>query len=99
MRAFLVALVLIVALPLTAGARPVSERSRWGLGFMIGQPTGLTLKHWLGGSDAFDIGVGGGPGIRAHGDYLFGLANLSSGGDLNVDLYVGPGAIVGVDRG
>jgi len=98
MRKFLFVLLLVLALPATAGARSVSEPSKWGIGFMLGQPTGLTLKHWFGGSDAFDLAVGGGPGLRVHGDYLFGLAQISRSSDLNVDLYLGPGAIIGFDR-
>ncbi|MDZ7681302.1 MAG: hypothetical protein U5J63_06190 [Fodinibius sp.] len=28
-----------------------------GIGFMVGEPTGLSLKSWTGGGNAFDLGL------------------------------------------
>src|SRR5690625_2305144 len=28
-----------------------------GIGFMVGEPTGLSLKSWTGGNNAFDMGL------------------------------------------
>jgi hypothetical protein len=64
---------------------------------MLGAPFGLTAKYWMGGANALDIGFGTGPGVRVHGDYLFGLAQvLRDKTDLTLDLYLGAGAGVGV---
>lgn len=93
-------LALFLLLPWRAEAAPVNHPDRWALGLMLGGPTGISAKHWLGGSDAIDIGLGTGPGLRLHADYLFGLAQLlSNTRDAKMDLYLGVGGVVGVARG
>lgn len=95
-------LTLVLGLLATAGsaqAAPPSNPSQWALGFMLGEPTGITAKHWLGGPNAIDFGLGVGPGLRFHGDYLFGLARLSSDRSLKLDLYGGLGAAISTGRG
>jgi hypothetical protein len=87
---------LLLALP--ASAAP-SYPKQWELGFMLGSPTGLSVKRWMGGATAFDLGVGVGPGVRFHGDYLLALAEPARGPDVSLDLYLGGGAVVGVGRG
>ena len=46
-----------------------------GIGFMVGEPTGLTLKSWTGGNNAFDIGLAWSLGrydaMYIHADYLW----------------------------
>ena len=79
-----------------------SDAPRWGLGMMLGEPTGITLKRYLGGRHAFDVYLGGayGPGVRVGFDYLWGIARLlsdRSAADLN--FYLGVGPFVGVLRG
>jgi len=73
--------------------------SRWGLGFMVGDPTAFSVKHWFGGPNAIDFALGSGPGLRFHADYLFGLARLASERSMNLDLYLGVGGLVGEARG
>ncbi len=47
-----------------------------------------------------DIGVGGGPGFRIHGDYDWGLAQvLEKKTDLTLDLYLGVGGAVAFASG
>jgi hypothetical protein len=100
--AFLGALIglalLVNAAPAYAGS--VSQPKGWGVGLMLGSPTGLNAKQWLGGANAWDIGLGTGPGLRVHVDYLWGLAQvLSDTSDLTLDLYIGLGPVVGISRG
>ena len=85
---------------LPARAEPVSQPTSWGLGLMLGDPTGLTAKYWLGGANALDLGLGVGPGVRLHADFLWGLAQvLPNTSTLTLDLYLGVGPVIGIARG
>ncbi|HEY0838889.1 MAG TPA: hypothetical protein VGD74_01760 [Vulgatibacter sp.] len=93
-RVLLFALVLGAAS--AAGAAPVRQPNSNAIGFMLGGPTGLNFKHWFGGSDAFDVGLGAGPGLRLHADYLWGISQLlSNTSDMQLDFYVGAGGMFG----
>jgi hypothetical protein len=74
-----------------------AQSSRFGLGIMLGEPTGISAKYWISGENALDFGLAwGGLGreggyLHLHGDYLFhnfSLINVSSG---KLPLYFGPG--------
>lgn len=96
---FLWAGALSIATPARADA--VNQPEGWGIGVMLGSPTGLTVKRWMGGSNAWDVGLGFGgfgfnPGFRLHADYLWGLAQiLPDTSDVTLDLYLGVGPVVG----
>lgn len=81
----------------SAVTRGIDEPNLWSLGFDLGEPSGVTVKKWLGGSEALDFNVGFyAPGVRFSGDYLFGLAQLMRDrSTLNLDVYVGVGPMVG----
>ena len=72
----------------------------WGLGLMLGEPTGLSIKRYL-GRDAVHVYLGGayGPGLRLGFDYLFGLAEVHNGRSASIDVFVGLGAFAGALRG
>lgn len=87
---------LLLGISSAAGASPVRQPNSNALGFMLGGPTGIGFKHWFGGSDAFDLGVGAGPGLRVHADYLWGIAQLlSNTSDMQLDFYLGAGGVLG----
>jgi hypothetical protein len=46
------------ARPLPAQATEVGYSRRFGLGFMLGNPTGLSAKYWLSNINALDFGLG-----------------------------------------
>jgi hypothetical protein len=86
--------IFVLAAP-SANAEPVNQHPGWGLGLMLGYPFGLNAKYWLGGANAFDLAVGGGPGFRVHADFDWGIAQvLKDKSDLTLDLYLGMGGAV-----
>lgn len=69
-----------------------------GIGFMVGEPTGLSLKSWTGGNNAFDVGLAWSlsrDAVHLHADYLwhnFNIFNDIESGTL--PLYYGIGGRV-----
>lgn len=100
MHALLLALVL---------AAPVHDRGTtygsdhgggYGLGLILGEPTGVSLKRYLpgGGWDAY-IGFAYGPGFRFGADWLWTLGNVARNQDLTVNGYLGLGPFLGTFSG
>jgi len=67
-----------------------------GLGLTLGQPSGLTLKHWLSSSKALDFRIGEGNvgSIALQGDYVTTFHSFKSK-DVFLPLYIGGGLGVG----
>lgn len=76
----------------------------FGLGIILGDPTGITGKYWVAGNQAIDFHLGvdgfGGRGFNndlgLYADYLFHfpLTNISA---FRLDFYVGPGLALILD--
>ncbi len=71
-----------------------------GLGVMIGEPTGVSFKHWFSRKNAFDAGfawsfAGRGDELHVHADYLW-HTPLSSSDEAvrRTDFYIGVGGRV-----
>jgi hypothetical protein len=96
----LFALAAVAAVPSAARA----DGGPFGLGIILGEPTGITGKVWTGGRHAFDFGVAWSfddtDAFHVYGDYLwhdFDLIDVSKG---TMTLHFGPGARVAIrDRG
>ncbi len=83
----------------TAGSTRSSssnDHGNFGIGVILGEPTGLSAKMWTSENTAFDLGVAwsfsGNGHFHIHGDYLFhnfGLFDVSKG---SLPLYFGIGA-------
>src|SRR5215831_15890732 len=54
----LLAVFLLVAGTRSASATEVGYGRKIGLGFILGDPTGLSGKYWVGPTNAFDFGLG-----------------------------------------
>lgn len=72
--ALIATFILLIAFSTNVKAQAQSDDL--GIGFMAGQPTGLSLKYWTSGNNAFDLGLAwsfAGPydGITIQGDYLW----------------------------
>ncbi|MFQ5708194.1 MAG: hypothetical protein ACE5HO_12125 [bacterium] len=68
------------------GAPGHAQSGRFGIGMIVGEPTGISLKHWLGDSRAVDFALAwsfeNNNSLTIHGDYLihnFGLIKVNKG--------------------
>lgn len=72
-----------------------AQDSGFGLGIMIGSPTGLSAKAWLGGDRAIGMGLAWGLNhngyLQVHADYLFHKMDLIPVNKGKLPLYYGPG--------
>ena len=54
----MVAATLLTSIAGSAQATEVGYGRKFGIGFVIGDPTGLSAKWWIGGTNALDFGLG-----------------------------------------
>ncbi len=70
------------------------QSNGFGLGIIVGQPTGLSAKYWLSSNNALDFGLGysfeKNSRMSLHVDYLFHARNLFNTSE-NISLHYGPG--------
>ena len=96
----LVAVFILMSFYLSIGAQ-----NNLGIGIIIGEPTGISAKFYLGKDKAFDAGAGWSlvkKFIRVHGDFLLHNDNLMEEKlDLPLTLYYGAGVklLLGKDFG
>jgi hypothetical protein len=80
------------------GTHPFEANKTFGLGLMVGAPTGLTGKYFVASDRAFDFGLGAiyyyrhGNGLHIHGDYLWHPVSLVHAEPFELPLYIGVGA-------
>ena len=71
------------------------ERKKFGVGVIIGEPTGITIKYMLDDKSAIDAGVGwetsGDNEFHIHGDYLYHMNDLIKVPHGKLPLYFGGG--------
>lgn len=69
----------------------VAAPNTFGIGFILGDPSGFTAKYFISGNDAMDAGIGpsGHDGFYLYADYLRHIRNLFPVGELTV--YMGAG--------
>lgn len=69
----------LVIVPLACAVAKAQDRG-FGLGVMLGEPTGITGKYWIDGKKAIDGAVawsfGDESAFHLHGDFLFHTSNL-----------------------
>ena len=72
-----------------------SQSKGFGLGIIVGEPTGISAKYWTTSNTALDFGLGysfvKNSRFHLHADYLFQVNNLFETNE-NIALYYGPGA-------
>ncbi len=85
------------ARPRPSGGKKFVANKTFGLGIMLGAPTGLSGKYFLSSDRAIDFGIGGitryrdRNGLHLHLDYLFHPVSLVSVPEFELPLYVGIG--------
>jgi hypothetical protein len=85
-------------------AKAQTDSGDFGIGLILGEPTGLTAKYYLGGNNALDFGLAWSLGrhssFHAHADYLihkFDVFDVETG---RLPFYYGLGArVIGGDHG
>ena len=91
--------VLAVAMVL-CGIANAAPRDGMGIGVIVGEPTGISLKKWIGDDRALDAGIAWSfsenDSLHLHADYLFHRFDLMSGPEVKgqLPLYFGIGARV-----
>ena len=67
-------LLTIAVLLLILSGNTYSQSKGFGVGVILGEPTGISLKNWISQSTAFDAGIAWGFGrkgaLHVHADYL-----------------------------
>jgi len=91
-----VSIVFLILIFLTlSGRAPAYEKNDFGLGIILGSPTGLSGKLWLGKSAAFDAAAAWSFSrngrFQIHGDYLWHNFNLIKVEVGSLPLYYGLG--------
>ncbi|HPE20384.1 MAG TPA: hypothetical protein PLV02_03510 [Candidatus Mcinerneyibacteriales bacterium] len=90
--ATVVFLLFLTALPLRGGSYD------FGLGIILGEPTGITFKYWASDKAAFDGALAWSfskeDKFHIHGDYLFHSLNAYTLDEIPFNLYYGIGARV-----
>lgn len=97
-KAALLAMFLLSGLLAWASPAQPGKPGNFGLGVMIGEPTGVAAKLWLGSTSAID-GVlawsfAGNPALEIHADYLIHFFDLIRVEQGRLPLYLGIGASV-----
>ena len=92
-------LLLVITLLIFLTGTTYAQSNGLGLGLILGEPTGLSMKYWTGRTNAIDgaiaWSVGKYNGMHLHGDYLwhdYGLINVKKG---RLPVYYGFGARLG----
>ena len=93
-RLCLAGLLLIVCASAGLSSSSSSPSRKWGLGIVVGAPSGLSLKYWQSSRVAYQGSIGGmwGGGLMIGADYLVhedALRNPS------IPFYYGPGIFIG----
>ncbi|HEY1816516.1 MAG TPA: hypothetical protein VGG74_29420 [Kofleriaceae bacterium] len=77
-----------------AGDQSRGDKGVFGIGVVLGEPTGVSAKLYLRDDRAIDLGVGeafAASGLDVHGDYLFHPWILQNRDTFVLPVYLGPG--------
>jgi hypothetical protein len=84
----------VVGLAAGGGSVHAEEKGVLGVGLIVGEPTGVSAKYYLGNDTAIDAALGAaflGRGVQAHGDFLWHPWVLDSKETFALPVYFGVG--------
>jgi hypothetical protein len=87
-------LLLVLVIAFLPGRAEAEEKGVFGAGLIIGEPTGLSVKYYLGDDTAIDGAIGGaflGKGVQVHSDFLWHPWILETKPSFVLPVYVGAG--------
>lgn len=92
-------MIIVCAVCVCVGRTAFAQETKgvFGLGLIVGEPTGVSAKYYLADDTAVDFAAGGavvGRGIQVHGDFLWHPWVLERQESFVLPLYVGPGVRV-----
>ena len=95
-------LYLIVLILLNVFNSNYAQQKGFGLGIILGEPTGLSAKFWTSYETAIDLGLGYSFSssksiINFHGDYVFHNSNMLES-EQSFVVYYGPGASLKINE-
>ncbi|MCP4447357.1 MAG: hypothetical protein GY811_18715 [Myxococcales bacterium] len=96
----LLSLLALMAMELAPRSAHAEEKGVFGVGLIVGEPTGLSLKYYQGDDTAIDGAIGGaflGKGLQVHADYLWHPWMLENKPSFALPAYVGVGGRI-LDR-
>jgi hypothetical protein len=80
----------------------VAQEKDFGLGIILGEPTGISFKNWIGSTTAIDGGIAWSfsknSSLHLHVDYLFHNFNIFKAKNSNLALYYGIGGRVKTEK-
>lgn len=86
--------IIILSVLLWTALSFANQGGPFGLGIILGEPTGICGKYWLGNTNAIDAAIGF-DDFSIHADYLWHFWNVfpqpSSG---KIGAYMGPGVVI-----
>ncbi len=73
--------ILLLTILVISSSFLFGQKSGFGIGMMLGEPSGLAGKYWLNENNAIDFGIGAGflgnnSGLSFHADYLYHINDL-----------------------
>jgi len=93
-RALRVVLLCTICIGVGRTALAQEQKGVFGVGLIIGEPTGVSAKYYLGDDTALDFAAGGavvGRGIQVHSDFLWHPWVLERQERFVLPVYIGPG--------
>ncbi len=87
--------IILIAALISLTSQTRAQSSGFGLGIMLGEPTGISMKGWVGPTRAIDGALAwnfwNGSYLHLHADYLFHNMDLIHVAKGKLALYYGPG--------